>query len=606
MGLFDSIKKIIIADEPKESADKIREKSEYGQPLGNKNVAIEIKSSNPTQSNNSHLEIPLEPSNRINTKELAVNQASRLVPPDVLRLLWFKDGHLKNMDDLNEGNVFRYAAFTITVSFTGSIEPSAISQNDEIRPPIDASKLDRPPYYPTYGGLLPEQRWIYLNWLNDLDGEINIGYVFIFYYGLERHLLFGEYESAFNMVLRLRKVHKNKSFMSYSSNALIATCMFRNRYDLFIKYLDSMDDFTDEDVNSMYLLAKHFLGMGLSATEIMLLSQEVGFTNRRYMKEEWNGFKLELEQLLMKSSGKITLDLKSFSLENCPIRPVLITANFSIDQQKRTIHIPDLCQNLSFREEVNRLLKETHETVKVKLKEMRKTDGDSKFKLDGSPAEPKNMMPCPYCGESVEVKNSSKKVCPSCKRTAYLRTDPELKKKVLLDEDGLKRLETRKDQLHIIHLGAQYFGHLGIGKEQIEEEYAKLVAKKKDMTYNEAIWALANAKVLERAGELNDLKMLFYSMALFQESEGKDATQYIRLSHEMELKQYKKHGVSQVKILARGACKGCSPSDGKIVSIDEAMSSSPLPNPNCSHHFHEQHPPFCRCIYLPVIESFDR
>jgi len=52
------------------------------------------------------------------------------------------------------------------------------------------NNIPRPDYYPTYAGLNPEQRWIYLNWLQNPSESINIGYVFLYYYGLERQLLF--------------------------------------------------------------------------------------------------------------------------------------------------------------------------------------------------------------------------------------------------------------------------------------------------------------------------------------------------------------------------------------------------------------------------------
>ena len=59
-------------------------------------------------------------------------------------------------------------------------------------------------YYPSYKNLKAENRYVYLNWLRDVTAPIPIGYVFIFYYGLERHLLFGKFEQAFDMIVKLR------------------------------------------------------------------------------------------------------------------------------------------------------------------------------------------------------------------------------------------------------------------------------------------------------------------------------------------------------------------------------------------------------------------
>ena len=117
------------------------------------------------------------------------------VPSDVVRLLWFKDGPMKNIpEDASNGNTVSIGGLTIEIDFTGSIEPSAIGIADGIRVPLDANDIERPSYYPEFRRLTPEQRWIYLDWLRNVDSEVNIGYVFVFYYGLERHLFFGDYD----------------------------------------------------------------------------------------------------------------------------------------------------------------------------------------------------------------------------------------------------------------------------------------------------------------------------------------------------------------------------------------------------------------------------
>jgi hypothetical protein len=138
------------------------------------------------------------------------------IPSKVTQLLWFKDGSEKKALS-SEPISFHTEGFTFNISFKGAVEPSLISFDYPVREPKVASKVERPTYYASYEKLTPEQRWVYLDWLKNVDREIDIGYVFIFYYGLERHLFFGLYEEAFDMILRLRKVHGNRSFHEYST-----------------------------------------------------------------------------------------------------------------------------------------------------------------------------------------------------------------------------------------------------------------------------------------------------------------------------------------------------------------------------------------------------
>jgi len=80
-------------------------------------------------------------------------------------------------------------------------------------------------YWPSYAEMAPGQRQCYLRWLagGRCDPEISIGYVFVFYYGLERRLLLDGQNVAEIMgeVNRLRTIYAgNNSFTGYSGRLL--------------------------------------------------------------------------------------------------------------------------------------------------------------------------------------------------------------------------------------------------------------------------------------------------------------------------------------------------------------------------------------------------
>jgi hypothetical protein len=143
--------------------------------------------------------------------------------PDLKGLIWIGDGKFKNYSG-NQNNINRFEidGMAFTVSFGQDVEPSLIFTNLPIKKPDSIGNVEHPPYFPSYSNLTPEQRFVYLRLLNNpYDADIDIGFVFILYYGLERHLLQGDFERAFNVILKLRDVHKNKSFQHYSTNALV-------------------------------------------------------------------------------------------------------------------------------------------------------------------------------------------------------------------------------------------------------------------------------------------------------------------------------------------------------------------------------------------------
>jgi uncharacterized tellurite resistance protein B-like protein len=80
-------------------------------------------------------------------------------------------------------------------------------------------------YWPSYRDMRPQQRLVYLRWLEGgrVDPNIQIGYVFVFYYGLERRLLVDglDVQPIVTEVKRLRGIHAdNGSFAGYSERLL--------------------------------------------------------------------------------------------------------------------------------------------------------------------------------------------------------------------------------------------------------------------------------------------------------------------------------------------------------------------------------------------------
>ena len=85
-------------------------------------------------------------------------------------------------------------------------EPSMIWKKLKVSPNADLEEDAM--YWPTYVRFTPEQRYQYLNWLRDISQPTNLSYVFLYFYGLERHLLVGNYDDAVLEIRRLLQAHK--------------------------------------------------------------------------------------------------------------------------------------------------------------------------------------------------------------------------------------------------------------------------------------------------------------------------------------------------------------------------------------------------------------
>lgn len=264
------------------------------------------------------------------------------LPKDVISLLYIKGGTLSNYKE------------------SLKMEPSLI----DLSLPIDTTDILQEDaeedigYYPSYAGLSPKQRYIYLKWLQNIDDPIPIGYVFIFYYGLERQLLHGKYNQAFRMIIRLQKHHKNGSFISYSTDALLISSLKHKKYDM-IQEIN-----TNESSGKICILINFINEKPITAEHLISIRNSIGFTNNRYLKLCPELFIDILNQKLVEHYNSHFYPVTKEDFTNSTNTCTLALANYSLASQKRFVEAPDITSNSSFSESVYKLLSETHEEVK--------------------------------------------------------------------------------------------------------------------------------------------------------------------------------------------------------------------------------------------------
>lgn len=309
-------------------------------------------------------------------KSLDVLNDTLKIHPGIRDLLWIADGPGKNYIPSREQNIYEYEGFRITVSLGTDTEPSLMSTKQPITIVNDISTVEKPPYFPTYAQLSSEQRGVYWKLLeNPYNPTFDIGFVFILYYGLERHLLDGKFEKAFDVILKLRDVHRNGSFQSYSACALILTSLFRQRADLAMKFFGSLDKEHELNFsNDLYLLCKFGLGIPLTCKDMMRLAKTFEFTNTNYIKKYPQLFEDNLQKRLLEKYDTDAIDMKRFVSEidwrKLKKQPIPMFANISIPN--RYIEVPMISDSFKLKKVVYDMLEAAHEATKSQLAQMRK------------------------------------------------------------------------------------------------------------------------------------------------------------------------------------------------------------------------------------------
>lgn len=121
----------------------------------------------------------------------------------------------------------------------------------------------------------------------------------------------------------------------------------------------------------------------------------------------------------------------------------------------------------------------------------------------------------------------------------------------------------------------------------------------------EAVVAILK-RVAANAENLHERKMAFYYLATYAERDGLPFVEYLTEASRCDLLTYKQTGrVKKVEILTAGpgnACPECEAQRGKVFTIEEALSTMPLPCSACSRKLLGTQVGFCRCTWLPVLD----
>lgn len=314
---------------------------------------------------------------------------------DLKGLVWIGDGPYKNyIADATNKSTFEVDGIIITFSFMQQDEPSLVFTKQKISIPENEKTIERPPYFPTYSQLTPEQKWIYLKLLsNPYDNSIDIGYVFILYYGLERHLLCGDFENAFRIILKLRDVHSNKSFQSYSANALVLTSMLHQRGELALEFISSIDkEYELAFSDNLFLICYYSFNMPLQPKDLMRMAKTFEFTNNNYIKKYPEIFEECLKNAMIERLGKDQVEINNYitktELRKIRTQNTPIFVNTSIID--KTYPVPVLTENFKLKKEMNLLLEIAHEMVKRKIAEMKKSGVEIPVSL--SPKKQKKVL----------------------------------------------------------------------------------------------------------------------------------------------------------------------------------------------------------------------
>jgi len=303
-------------------------------------------------------------------KEKASLIDSLIIPEPTKSLLWITDEDPSFVESPMTINI------TVSLTEDGEVESEIKENGFYSEPSLIWTKLSikknseletKAMYYPRYAAFDPEHRYQYLNWLRDITQPTNLSYVFLYFYGLERHLLIGNYDGAVEEIIRLMNNHNKGSFINYATTSLIVASIARNRMDIIERAPFILEEEVDEA-----LALRIMLGTPLTGEDVMQMASRVGFTNRRYIKLYPEQFEKILNEKIREFEEEYGPILKVFDINSFKRGPRNVFANVSIPDEYRVVKVPQIVRNQKFKLAMCNLLQITHDTIKEDLQKKRK------------------------------------------------------------------------------------------------------------------------------------------------------------------------------------------------------------------------------------------
>ncbi len=252
----------------------------------------------------------------------------------------------------------------INYSKSISEEPSIIYLSLPISKPNSIREVDEPSYYPSYAGLTPNQRWIYLDWLQDISKPIPKGYLYIYYYGLERQLLESNNLDTIDELLYLSKYHE---FIRINAHTAIFFSYFRNENRNILNKLFAEE--VNYPINNLNLIFYYLMKKSLSSKDIYEVISQYSDINKRYLKLHPVLYLEELDNYILKNYEKQGFALyKYYKLNELSLVNKTVYLNYSFPDEIRNVEVINIIENKNFKKDILHIHKNIHEKVKKRLK----------------------------------------------------------------------------------------------------------------------------------------------------------------------------------------------------------------------------------------------
>ena len=221
------------------------------------------------------------------------------------------------------------------------------------------------------------------------------------------------------------------------------------------------------------------------------------------------------------------------------------------------------------------------------------------------PVQPKEIKwECPTCKQAFPGRATrSRFKCPHCRNWVYFLGD-DLMTKVDHGRLAEKYYQDRYEERYRERMGEDLTADLGLTEEMLQRREQELLrstgVQPKKFT---VILSLFNETIL-KVKDLHEMENRYYSLAIILNKAGEECFHILKALAKTKLAALKKEGYKNVSIITGRMCEGCQKVDGKVLSIEEALKTMPIPIRECENFPYNEKHSFCIvCDYVGEVDD---
>jgi len=223
--------------------------------------------------------------------------------------------------------------------------------------------------------------------------------------------------------------------------------------------------------------------------------------------------------------------------------------------------------------------------------------------LAKKPEPPKEIKwECPTCKQAFPGRATrSRFKCPQCRNWVYFLGD----NLVTMEDHGrlAEKYYQGRYRERLRETMTEELAKIGLTEEKLKRREQELLAKTGVQPQKVSVILSLFSETILKVKDLNEKSSEYFSLAGILHKGGEDSFPILQVAAKTKLAALKKEGYTKVTIITGGMCDRCRNLNDKVMMIEQASKTMPIPIRECKNRGEDEKYGFCICEYYQKLDE---